>query len=65
MDLELKKIQRNIEDIRHCEMGLESNEDNGWFVEFYHEGHVFMKECEVMLEDCIVQNVEEERSNVL
>ena len=47
-------------------MGLESNEDNGWFVGFYHEGHdVFMKECEVMLEDCIVQNVEEERSNVL
>ena len=32
---------------------------------FDREGQVvFMKECEVTLEDCIVPNVEEERSNV-
>ena len=45
-------------------MGLESNE-KGWFMGFDHEGQdVFMKECEVALEDCMVPNVEEERSNV-
>ena len=26
-DLKMEEIQRNIEDIRHCEVGLESNED--------------------------------------
>ena len=32
---------------------------------FDHEGQdVFMKECEIALEDCMVPNVEEERSNV-
>ena len=46
-------------------MGLESNEDEGWFLGFDHEGQdVFMKECEVVVEDCMVPNVEEERSNV-
>ena len=36
----------------------------GWFLRFDHElQDVFMKECEVMLEDCIVQNVKAERSN--
>ena len=36
-----------------------------WFLGFDHEGQdVFMKECEVALEDCMVPNVEEERSNV-
>ena len=45
-------------------MGLESNEDGGWFLVFDHEGQdVFMKECEVVLEDCMVPNVEEKRSN--
>ena len=44
---------------------LEINEDEGWFLGFDHEGQdVFMKECEVALEDCMVPNVEEERSNV-
>ena len=46
-------------------MGLESNEDEGWFLGFDHEGpNVFMKECEVVPEDCMVPNVEEESSNV-
>ena len=46
-------------------MGLESDEDEGWFLGSDHEGqYVFMKECEVVLEDCMVPNVEEERSNV-
>ena len=46
-------------------MGLESDENEGWFLGFDHEGQdVFMKECEVVLEDCMVPNVEEERSNV-
>ena len=46
-------------------MGLESDEDKGWFLEFDHEGQdVFMKECNVALEDCMVPNVEEERSSV-
>ena len=32
---------------------------------FDHEGQdVFMKECEIALEDCMVPNVEEERNNV-
>ena len=32
---------------------------------FHHEEQdVFMKECEVVLEDCMVPNVEEQRSNV-
>ena len=45
-------------------MGLESNEDGGWFLVFDHEGQdVFMKECEVVLEDCMVPNVEEKRCN--
>ena len=65
-DLELEEIQRNIKDIGHGEVELESNEDEGLFLEFVHEGqHMFMKECEVVLEDCMVSNVEEERSNFL
>ena len=44
---------------------MESDENEGWFLGFDHEGQdVFMKECEVVLEDCMVPNVEEERSNV-
>ena len=63
-DLELEEIQRSIEDIRNGEVGLESDVDEGWFLGFDHEGQdVFMKECEVVLEDCMVPNVEEERSN--
>ena len=58
-DLELEEIQRNTEDIGNGEVGLEKDEDEGWFLEFDHEGQdVFMKECEVVLEDCIVPNVE-------
>ena len=46
-------------------MGLESDEDEGWFLVFDHEVlGLFMKECKVVLEDCMVPNVEEERSNV-
>ena len=63
--LELEEIQRNIEDIGNGEVGLESDADEGWFLGFDHEGQdVFMKECEVALEDCMAPNVEEERSNV-
>ena len=59
------RIQRKIEDVRNDEVGLESDEDEEWFLGFDHEGQdVFMKECEVVLEDCMVPNVEEERSNV-
>ena len=65
MELELQEIQRNINDIGHGKVGLGSDEDDGWFLGFDHKGqNVFMKECEVVLEDCIVANVEEERSNV-
>ena len=64
-NLELEKIQRKIEDIGIGEAGLESVEDEEWFLGFDHEGQdVFMKECEVALEDCMVPNVEEERNNV-
>ena len=46
-------------------MGLESDEAEGWLLGFDHEKQdVFMKECEVVLEDCMVPNVKEERSNV-
>ena len=46
-------------------MGLDSDEDEGWFWGFDHEGQdVFIKECEVALEDCMVPIVEEERSNI-
>ena len=65
-DLKLDEIQRNIEDIGNREVGLESDVDEGWFLGFDHEGQdVFMKECEIALEDCMVPNVEEERSNYL
>ena len=60
-DLELEEIQRNIEDIRQCEVWSESDEDEEWFLGFDHERQdVFMLECE----DCMVLNAEEERSNV-
>ena len=63
-DLELEEIQRNIDDIRNGEVGLESDVDEGWFLGFDHEGQdVFMKKCEVRPEDCMVPYVEEERSN--
>ena len=46
-------------------MGLESDEDEGWFLGFDHEGQdVFMKECKVALGDCMAPNDEEERSYV-
>ena len=46
-------------------MGLESDEDEGWFLAFDHEQQdVLIKECKVVLEDCMVPNVEEEESNV-
>ena len=62
-DLELKEIQRNIKDIKHGEVEMESNEDEGCFSGFYHEGQeVFMEECEVVLKDFMVSNVEGERS---
>ena len=52
-------------DIGNGEVGLESDVDKGWFLGFDHEEQdVFMKECEVALEDCMVPNVEEERSSV-
>ena len=61
----LAEIQRNIKDIGHGEVGLESDEDKGWFLGFDHEVHdVFMKECGVVLEDYKVPNVEKKRSNV-
>ena len=64
-DLELEEIQRNIKDIGNGEVGLESDEDEGWFLGFDHEGQdVFMKEYKIALEDCMVPNVEQERSNV-
>ena len=64
-DLELEELQRNIEDIRNGEVGLESNVDEGRFLGFDHETQdVFMKESQVVLEDCMVPNVEEEGSNV-
>ena len=64
-DLELEEIQRNFEDTGNCAVRLESDEDEVWFLGFDHEGqYVFMKECEVALEDYMVLNVEEERSNV-
>ena len=37
-DLELEEIQRNMEDIGNGEMGLESDEDEGWLLGFDHEG---------------------------
>ena len=64
-DLELEEIQRKIEDTGNGEVGLESDENEGWFLGFDLEGQdVFLKECKVALEDCMVPNVEEERSNV-
>ena len=52
LDLEIEKIQRNIKDIGNGEVRLESIEDEEWFLVFDHEGQdVFMKECEVVLED--------------
>ena len=51
--------------MKNDEVGLESEEDEGWFLGFDHEGHdVFMKECEAALEDCMVPNVKRERSNI-
>ena len=47
-------------------MGLESNEDERLFLGFDHEGQdMSIKEWEVVIEDCMVRNVEEERSNIL
>ena len=58
-DLELEETQRNIEDIGHLEVALEYDEVEGWFLEWFLVIDVFMKECEVVLEDCMVPNVEE------
>ena len=55
-DLELEEIQKNIEDIGNGEVRFESDVDEGWFLRFDHEGQdMFMKECEVVLEDCRCQ----------
>ena len=65
-DLELEEIQRNIEDIGNGKVGLESDEDEGWSLGFDHEGQdVFMKECEVVVKDFMVSNVNKKRSSVL
>ena len=57
-DLELEEVQRNIEDIENGEVELESDVDEGWFLGFGYEGQdMFMEECEVALEDCMVVNV--------
>ena len=40
-------------------MALEYDEVEGWFLEWFLVIDVFMKECEVVLEDCMVPNVEE------
>ena len=61
LDLELEERQRNIEDIGNGKLGLESNKNEGWFLGFDPEG--CMKECKVVPEDCMVSNIEEERSN--
>ena len=39
-DLELEEIQRNIEDIGHVEVGLESNEDEGWSWDLVMKGRM-------------------------
>ena len=57
-DLELEEIQRNIEDIGNGEVELESTEDEEWFLGFDHE------QQDVFMKDCMVPNVEEDRSNV-
>ena len=47
-------------------MRWESDKDVGWLLGFDHEGQdVFMKKRETALRNCIVPNVEEERSTVL
>ena len=64
-DLELEEVQRNIISGYRKWWELESDEDEGRFLGFDHEGqNVFMKECEVVLEDCMVPIVEEESSNI-
>ena len=48
--LELEEIQRNTEDVRNGEVGLESKEDEGWFFGFDQgEQNEFMKEWEAAL----------------
>ena len=37
-DLELEEIERNIQYIGHSEAGLESDEDEAWFLGFDQEG---------------------------
>ena len=39
-DLELEEIQRNTEDIGHVEVGLESNEDEGWSWDLVMKGRM-------------------------
>ena len=52
-------------EIRNGKEWFKNDEDEGWFLGFDNEGQdVFMKECEVVLEDCMVPSVEEARSNV-
>ena len=45
-------------------MALEYDEVEGWFLGWFLVIDVFMKECEVVQEDCLVPNVEEKRSKV-
>lgn len=50
---------------KYKETGQENREEEGWFFGYGHAGQdVFMKECVVVLKDCIVPNVEKERSSV-
>ena len=39
-DLELEEIQRNVKDIGHGEVELESDEDEEWFLGFDHEDRI-------------------------
>ena len=64
-DLELQEIQRNIKDIGHGEVRLESDENEGWFLQFDHEGQdEYLKEYKDVLVDCMVPNVEEEKRSI-
>ena len=63
--LELEEIQTNTKDIKSGEVGLECEDNEGWFLGFELEQQdVFMKECKAVLKKCMVPNVVEEKINV-
>ena len=65
LDLELEEIQTNTKDIKSGEVGLECEDNEGWFLGFELEQQdVFMKECKAVLKKCMVPNVVEEKINV-